>query len=351
MITENKNLGWGILGAGKIAQAFALGVASSRTGRLVAIGSRATQKAQAFKEAFGVPHAHGSYEALLADPDVQAVYIATPHPMHAEWAIKAAEAGKHILCEKPLTLNHAEAMSVLEAAKEAGVFLMEAFMYRCHPQTAKILEIIRSGLIGEIRVIQASFGYGSGARCDPASRAFANELGGGGILDVGCYPVSMARLIAGVAQGKDFLDPIVVSGMAHLGETGVDEWAVGLLRFPGDIFAEVSTGVRQNLENGVRIFGSAGSLWAAHPWTHNRNEAVSNELVVTVNTEKEPRLVTVTPEMTAYGYEVDAFGDALAAGRCEAGPPAMTWADTLGNMKTLDLWREAVGLTYEMEKP
>src|SRR5690606_25764497 len=135
--------------------------------------------------------AHASYEALLADPAVDAVYIATPHPMHARWAILAAEAGKHILCEKPLALNHGQAMAMVEAAVRHRVFFMEAFMYRCHPQTARLVELIQQGAIGQVRMIEGSFGYRAGF--DPNSRVYNNDLAGGGILDVGCYPVSMAR--------------------------------------------------------------------------------------------------------------------------------------------------------------
>ena len=132
-------LNWGILSTGNIAKAFARGVAQSQSGQVVAVGSRRAESANSFGEAFGISRCHGSYEALLADSEVDAVYIATPHTFHAEWAIKAAEASKHILCEKPIGLNHAEAMAIVEAALEHDVFLMEAFMYRCHPQAARLI--------------------------------------------------------------------------------------------------------------------------------------------------------------------------------------------------------------------
>lgn len=148
-----ENLAWGILGAGTIAGIFAEGLAESRTGKLVAVGSRTLTGADAFGERWHIPHRHGSYEELLANEEVQIVYISTPHPLHAEWAIKAAEAGKHILCEKPLALNHAEAMAVVEAARRNNVFLMEAFMYRCHAQTTYLTELIRSGTLGDVRMI------------------------------------------------------------------------------------------------------------------------------------------------------------------------------------------------------
>src|SRR5438552_868601 len=143
-------LNWGILGTGNIAKAFAKGIAASRSGALVAVGSRSQASADNFGVEFNVPRRHASYDALLADKNVHAVYIATPHPLHAEWSIKAAEAGKHILCEKPMSINHAEAMVVLEAAHRNDVFFMEAYMYRCHPQTQKLVELVREKIIGEV---------------------------------------------------------------------------------------------------------------------------------------------------------------------------------------------------------
>jgi predicted dehydrogenase len=272
----SKKLAWGILGTGRIASIFAKGVAQSRTGTLVAVGSRTREGAEKFGEAFAIPHRHESYEALLADTDVQAIYISTPHPWHAQWAIKAAEAGKHILCEKPIGLNAAEAMAVVEAAQQNNVFLMEAFMYRCHPQTRKLVELIRSGVIGQVQVIQATFSFRLGDR--PESRLLKNELGGGGILDVGCYCVSAARLIAGAAQGKDFVDPLKVEAVGHVGKTGVDEYTVASLKFPGDILAQLFTGVQVNGENVIKVFGSQGMIEVPSPWTPGANE--STQLLV-----------------------------------------------------------------------
>ncbi len=188
-------LTWGILGTGRIARIFARGVAASVTGTVVAVGSRTREAAERFGEAFGVPRRHGSYAALLADERVAAVYIATPHTAHAEWAIAALRAGKHVLCEKPLALNAAEAQAIVDAARRHDRFLMEALLYRCHAQTARLVELIREDAIGAVRLIQATFCFAAPA--DPPGRILNHALGGGGILDVGCYCASMARLIAG----------------------------------------------------------------------------------------------------------------------------------------------------------
>ncbi len=340
-------LAWGIIGAGRIAGTFARGVAGSSTGQLIAIGSRAQDSADRFGDEFNVPRRHGSYDALLADDAVAAVYVATPHPMHAEWAIKTAEAGKHVLCEKPLALNHAEAMAIVEAARANDVFLMEAFMYRCHPQTAKLVELIRAGAIGEVRVIQATFGFHAGF--DPDGRLFSQELGGGGILDVGCYAVSMARLVAGAAAGEDFAEPAEVKGTAHIGEVSrVDEYAIASLRFPGGIIAQVATAVTVNPENVVRIFGSEGWMFIPNPWVPGRDGDAGN-IVVHRNGEERPEEIVVEADRGVYSLEADTVAANIE--NRQAQPPAMTWDDSLGNMRTLDLWRESIGLVYDSERP
>lgn len=341
------NLKWGIIGTGAIAKTFARGVAASRTGELAAVGSRTQESADSFGEEFKVPHRHGSYEALLADPEVQAVYISTPHPLHAEWAIKAAEAGKHILCEKPLTMNYPEAMAVVEAARRNDVFLMEAFMYRCHPQTAKLVELIRSKVIGEVRVIQVTFSF-QGA-FNPQSRLLDPQLGGGGILDVGCYCASMSRLIAGAALGKDFADPIEVKAAGHIGDiTHVDEYAIASLKFPGEIVAQLSTGVQVNQDNVVRVFGSEGSIVVPSPWFCSATDG-SIKLIVKRHDEKEPREVVIETDEGLYSIEADTVAAHLE--QREAPSPAMSVEDTLSNMRTLDSWRLAIGMVYDAEKP
>ncbi len=343
-------LHWGILATGKIARAFAQGLTHSTTGKLVAVGSRSAESARKFGEEFGLPSSacHATYEALLADPEVHAIYISNPHPGHAEWAIRCAEAGKHILCEKPLAMNHAEAMAVVEAARRHDVFLMEAFMYRCHPQTHRIVDLIRDGTIGPVRVIQATFSFRAGD--DPTSRLLAPELGGGGILDVGCYPVSMSRLIAGAAVGQPFANPLKLQAVGHLGETGVDEHTVAVAAFPGNIVAQLATGVRVTQENVVRIFGEEGHLFVPEPWAPSRDGGASKFLLHRKG-EPEAREIVVDTvgSATAYLYTIEA--DHVAAHIAARQSPAMSWADSLGNMQTLDQWREAIGLSYPLEKP
>ena len=338
-MNSEKRVRWGIIGTGNIARKFAGSLPTSRTGQLNAVASRTQAAADAFAEKFPRARAFGSYEAMLADPDVEAVYISTPHPMHVEWVIRAAHAGKHILCEKPLAMNHAEAMQAAEAARQNGVFLMEAFMYRCHPQTARVLEIIQSGRLGTIRLIEASFAFGAGY--DPKSRLFNNDLGGGAILDVGCYCMSMTRLVAGAVQGKPFAEPTQLKALGNLADTGVDVQAQALLEFSGGLQARLITGLRPNLGEGVTIAGSEAVLRIPSPWFADHPVA---ELEIETNGKVETIKIKSTRPL--YSLEIDEVGDHLSAGEA----PAMPIDDSLGNMAALDRWRHEIGLTYKMEE-
>lgn len=341
---------WGLLACGAIAKAFARGLAQSETGRLFAVASRDLAKAEAFGREFGAARCHGSYEALLADPEVEAVYISTPHPLHAEWAIRAAEAGKHLLVEKPLGINAAEAETIIETARERGVFLMEAYMYRCHPQTARLVALIREGAIGEVGAIQATFSFAAGF--NPDGRLWNNALAGGGILDVGGYTTSISRLIAGAALGRPFAEPLSVAGAGHLHpQTGVDAWAAGVLKFEDGIIASLATGIGLAQENVVRVFGSRGRLLLPDPYVAHRQEAAAGRIVLHRAGTAAPEEIHVPAAATSFAFEADVCGRAIRAGRIEAEPPAMTWADTLGNLRAQEAWRTAVGLTYDAETP
>lgn len=342
-------LTWGIIGTGAIAKTFAKGVLGSTTGKLIAVGSRSKEKADAFGGEFNIPNRHSSYEALLADKDVQAVYISTPHPGHPEWAIKAAEAKKHILCEKPIGLNHAQAMAIVEAAIVNDVFLMEAFMYRCHPQTHKLVELIRERAIGDVRLIQATFTFHWPKPWNPDSRLTSNALGGGGILDVGCYCTSMSRLIAGAAQGKPFAEPIEFRASGQVGATGCDEYAVAVAKFAtpsGPILAQLATGVQVNADNVLRIFGSDGSITVPAPWVPARDGG-STQITLQRAGAKAPEEITIEAPHGLYSLEADT----VAAHVHDRQAPEMSWEDTLGNMRMLDQWRSQIGQIYDVEKP
>ena len=327
-------LRWGLMGTGAIARTFAKGLRTSRTGLLTAVASRSLDGAKRFADEFPA-HCHGSYEALLEDPNIDAVYIATPHPFHAEWAVRAAEACKHILCEKPLTMTLAEVEAVVGAALQHDVFLMEAFMYRCHPQTAKLVELIREKTIGEVQFIRAAFSFATPFKAE--SRLFNRALGGGGILDVGCYAMSMARLIAGATSGSPFEDPTELVGVGRIGEaSGVDEFAIASLKFPGGILAEVACGLQVSLDNNVRIIGTEGSILVPSPWfITGANPGFSKIIVFR---DGIPDEVVIEADRGIYSIEADHVAEHLAARQS----PAMPWADSLGNMRALERWLAAV---------
>jgi predicted dehydrogenase/aryl-alcohol dehydrogenase-like predicted oxidoreductase len=346
--TTTTTLRWGIIGPGGIAKAFQGGVVNSRHGRLVAIASRNPGK-PGLAETFPGARIVDGYEALLRDPEVDAIYVATPHPGHAEWGIKAAEAGKHVLIEKPMALSAFEVDAIVHAHKKAGTFAGEAFMYRLHPQTQKLWELVNSGAIGEVRAIKASFGFQMG-KFMPEHRLFASDLAGGGILDVGGYPVSMARFIAGATMGKPFADPIKVSGMATLNPEGTDNWASALLQFENGIIAEVSCAVFVNLENVLRIHGTTGRIEVPNFWFANGDRAGGDGKIDIIRNDGTHETVSVGKQRHLYSFEADAAAEAIRAGKQELAAPGMTWADSLGNARVLDKWRADAGIEYSIEK-
>ena len=337
-MTESK-LRWGIISTGVIAHTLARALRRSENGTLVAVASRSQEAASNFGREFDVPHAHGSYQALLENPDVDVVYIATPHPAHAEWAIAAARAKKHVLCEKPLAMNHAQVSRMVQAAREHDVFLMEAFMYRCHPQTERLISLLKEGTLGQVRAIQATFGIDGAFPAE--HRVINHALGGGGILDLGCYPVSMARLVAGVATGAAFSDPLELHALGHVGERSrVDEYTCAILKFPGEIVASLATSVQLWQDNVVRILGSEGRLTLPTPW-HPGNDRDFSEIRID-RPGRDPEVLRIPSPETAYVYQVDAVAAQIANREARE----MTLADSLGNARTLDLWRSALGLTF-----
>lgn len=344
----DKTIRWGIIGPGSIAKAFKAGLAQSRHGVLAAIASRNPTRPGLDADFPGVRIVDG-YEALLADEGIDAVYIAVPHTGHAEWAIKAAEAGKHALVEKPLALTAHEADAVFHAHRKAGTFVGEAFMYRLHPQTAKLIELVRSGAIGEVAMIQSSFGFSMG-NFQPQHRIFASALAGGGIMDVGCYPVSMARLLAGAVDGKAYADPIHVAGTARLNAEGTDDWAAATLTFANGLVAQVSCAVMADLDNVLRIHGSTGRIEVPDFWFAggDRSQGLGR---IDIIQDGKTETISVNESAHVYSFEAEAASLAILAGRQEFAAPGMSWGDTLGNLRVLDKWRADAGIVFSVERP
>jgi predicted dehydrogenase len=337
-------LRWGIIGTGNIARKLADALASSATGDLVAVGSRRQATADAFGADYGGLRCYATYDSLLADPEVDVVYNSLPNHLHLEWTAKAAAAGKHILCEKPLAVNQREAEELIAAVREYDVFMLEAFMYRCHPQTAKLVELIAAGAIGEVRLIQAHFSYNMGQQLD--NIRLQHGAAGGGIMDVGCYTVSMSRLLAGAALGLTGpAEPEVVHGVGHIGaDSRVDEWSTAVLRFPDDIVANVSCGTQVAVDNTLRIWGSDGHIMVPNPWFPGETNETATILV---NRGGDSETVCAPGPAPLYTIEVDTVAAHLADRQAPA--PCMTWDDSIGNMRTLDRWRVGVGLRFENE--
>lgn len=326
---------WGILSTGGIAHAFAQALKVSQTGVLTAVASRQEKSAFDFSRQYQAPYYYGSYGELLGDPQVDAVYIAPPHPFHAEWVLEAAKAGKAVLCEKPLTMSPRETQRVLETARKHRVFLMEAFMYRCHPQTENLVQLVRRRAVGEVKLIESVFSFNRPV--DLKHRLWNPKLGGGGILDLGCYPASMSRLLAGAAAGKPFLNPEVVSGTAKIGKKSrVDELAVASLRFPNGILANLCCGMSLQRGVGVTVWGTKGKIHAPSPWHPGRWSKGVSTIEIQLYDQKKPKVLKLVKPLNLYAMEADEVGRCLRKGLRES--PRMSWADSLGNAKTLDQW-------------
>jgi predicted dehydrogenase len=333
-----ETLQWGIIGTGGIASDFVEALRGSGRCRVVnAVGS-SPDKGRAFAARWGLPASAASLPDLLADRQVQAVYVATPHPAHEAQALACIAAGKHVLCEKPITVDAAGAERVIGAARAAGVFLMEAFMYRCHPLMRALLPRLAEGIIGPVRHVRADFGFR--VPRDPAGRLFDVRLGGGGILDVGGYPVSFARLIAGVAAGTPFAEPVRVAASGLVGPTGADELASALLTFASGFTSQVTCAVHHDVGTTATIFGEAGKIVLPDPWIPGGNRQGLETGFTVVRDGQAPELVPVRTEKPTYAIEAELVADTLPG--TEAPWPAMSPADTLGNMRVLDAWRLAL---------
>ncbi|MGP4974794.1 aldo/keto reductase [Brachybacterium tyrofermentans] len=339
MSTSSTPFRWAILGPGGIARRFASQLPSSQDGVLVAVGSSSPERASAFAEEFPLaePALLGTYEEVLASDEVDGVYVSTVHTGHARLAAAALEAGKHVLCEKPLTPNSGTTMALNDLAARSGKVLLEAYMYRFHPQTVKVLELVADGAIGDVTHVDASFAFDTGGR---SGRLFDTATAGGGILDVGCYPLSFARFVAGAAQGRAFVDPTALQGSGTVGETGVDEWATAEVALPGDITASLRTGVRLSDPQSATITGSRGVIRLSDPWGLSEKQAIELDVV-----GEEPQRIEI-PAASAYALEADALARAARGGGVV---PEVTPENTFGQARALDLWREEIGLRFPFE--
>jgi predicted dehydrogenase len=261
-----KTLHWGLLSTARINRALIKPLNASKMTRLLAVASRSQPTADAYACKWNIPRAHGSYEALLNDPEVDVIYISLPNHLHAEWAVKALRAGKHVLCEKPLALSMDEFESMCSASKQAGRILAEAFMYRHHAQTFKIKEMVDGGSLGHVLLIKGSFHF---KLTRPEDYRNFREMGGGSIWDVGCYPVSFARMLIGE-------EPREVFGWQVAGPGGADETFIGQMRFPGGVLFQFDCGFTSPVHTSIEIVGTEGIMHIPRPF----KPGVVNQIVI-----------------------------------------------------------------------
>lgn len=251
-----EKLKWGLLSTARINRAVIGPIRLSKRSELAAVASRNQATAEAYAKKWGIPRAFGSYEAMLGDPGISAAYISLPNHLHAEWCVKCAIAGKHVLCEKPLALSTIEVDRIIEAAGKHRVVIAEAFMYKHHPQTLKVIDLVKQHAIGDLLVVKGTFTFNL---THPGDVRLHPEMGGGSIWDVGCYPISFSRLVAAA-------EPIEVFGRQVLGPTGVNEVFAGQMRFERGLLAQFEAGFRSPYRTGMEIVGTAGSMVIKRPF-------------------------------------------------------------------------------------
>jgi D-xylose 1-dehydrogenase (NADP+, D-xylono-1,5-lactone-forming) len=301
------SLRWGLLSTARINKALIPPLRLSKRNKLLAVASRSQEKVKVYARGHRIKHAYGSYEALLADPDVDVIYNPLPNHLHAEWTIKALEAGKHVLCEKPMALSLAEVDAIADAASKSGKIVEEAFAYRSHPHILKVKEILAGGKLGKIKFVHGSFSFVmtkvDDIRWDP-------HMGGGALWDIGCYPLSFARCVLGA-------EPVEAFGWQVTSVSGVDEVFAGQLRFPGDIFFQLDCSFTIPDHVFMEIVGDEGTLSIPQPF----NTAAKKTLYLTRAGKTTP-IVIKGPD--PYLSEVEDFADAILLGK----PPAVSLADS-----------------------
>jgi predicted dehydrogenase len=318
---------WGILGPGRIAGRFAAAVANTPDARILAVGSRSPERGTEFAEAHGAERVYGDYVALAADPDIDAIYISTPHSHHAEHAILCLERGKPVLCEKPMAVNARQIESMAEAARRNGVFLMEAMWARFTPVTRAVLGWLEEGRIGEPRLLSGHYGFRT--EVNPQSRLFDPALAGGSLLDMGVYAVSIATMVFGSP-------PIDIQAEGHVGETGVDEQTGMLLRYESGALAMLSSAIRTRLSQPVWIHGTLGAISMEH--------AGGVEVGTLQVYGEDP--ITIEGE-AHFGFQIAEAMACIRVGRTES----TLWPleRTLTTHRIMDEVRRQIGVRYPME--
>ena len=319
------------MGTGDIARQFVEGLKATPGAEVLAVGSRSGATAEEFAEAKRVPRRYAGYEDLAADPDVDVIYVATPHPFHAANAELCLRAGKAVLCEKPFTMNAAEAERVVALARERGLFLMEGMWTRFFPLMGELRRLLAEGAIGEPRMLTADFGFRD--EFDPRSRKFDPDLGGGALLDVGVYCISLASSLFGA--------PSEVAGVGHLGETGVDEQAAAILKHDGGRLSVLCFATRTGTPQEATVMGTEGYVKIQREWWRPRAMTLHRP-----GEREEP--VEAPVEGNGFNYEAAEVMECLRSGKTES--DVMPLDETLSVMRAMDEIRAAWGLRYPGEE-
>ena len=309
-----KKLRWGLLSTARINRAVIPPVRASLQSELKAVASRDVVKARDYAREWHIPHAYGSYEELLADEHIDVIYNPLPNHLHAEWSIRAAEAGKHVLCEKPLALSLDEVDQMMAAAKKHNVIITEAFMYQHHPQTLKVLDLIKQDAIGDLLLIKGAFTFNLDR---PDDVRWVPEWGGGSIWDVGCYPISFSRLVANA-------DPVEVFGWQMTGSTGIDVVFSGQLRFAGGLLAQFDCGFRAPYRTAMEIVGTKGSIELGSPFKPSGGEWIKIKRGDSVDQLR-------SPDYELYRGEIDDMEQAVLGGQA----PRISLENSRGNVATI----------------
>jgi predicted dehydrogenase len=326
----HEKIRWGILGTGNIATSFAKGVVTMDDAELAAVGSRKQATADAYGDRFGVARRYASYEELVHDPDLDVIYIATPHSLHLENMLLCLGAGKAVLCEKPFTINAKQACQAMERARQLKLFVMEATWMRFTPMMVEIRKLLKEKIIGDIRMINADFGIR--VDFDPKFRLFDPALGGGGLLDVGIYPLSLAQMILG--------KPARVTGLAELGTTGIDEQSAAVFAYEGGELAVLHSAIRTETPQEATICGTEGWIRIHSPWWMPQVMSIHKPGAT-------PQIVEIPFEANGYTYEAAEVHRCLREGELES--PLMPLEETLAVMETMDELRAQWGMRYPME--
>lgn len=330
------------MGTGNIARQFVSGLQNSPRHLVTAVGSRSPDAAKSFAAQNSIPVAFGDYESLLRDKSYDALYLSLPNSMHHDWTIRALSAGKHVLCEKPFAVTVDQAAEIFEAAEFSGKQVIEAFMYRAHPQTIETLKAVESGVIGDVKLIRTSFVYRT--QRIAGNIRFDASLAGGAVMDVGCYCVNFSRAVA-----KS--EPVEIKAIGQLHENGVDELASVVMKFANGIAAEFTCGMRVQGDNTAWICGTDGHISIPVPWKPQPGKAhyvigratpPKQDLAAGVVAPPPRQVVEIADNRDVFLVEADAFADSVLDGK----PPFITREDTLGNTRVLAEVRKQIGLNY-----